>query len=93
MEWIRSAKTFFVPVKVLSAVFRGVLCRLIEDAINKDEIKLPRDTANFQVLKTKCYDKKWVVYAQKPFSLADKLIPEVSAHLHKMRERKIECNY
>ena len=84
MEWIRSAKTFFVPVKVLSAVFRGILCRLIEDAINKGEIKLPHDTANFQVLKTKCYDKKWVVYAQKPFSSADNLIRYLGNYTHRV---------
>jgi hypothetical protein len=84
MEWIGSARNFFVPVKVLSAVFRGVLCRLIDDAINKGEIKLPDETANFQVLKTKCYDNKWVVYAQKPFSSADNLIRYLGNYTHRV---------
>jgi len=84
MEWIPSAKNFFVPVKVLSSVFRGVLCRLLEEAINKGEIKLPDDTACFQTLKTKCYDKKWVVYAQKPFSSPENLIRYLGNYTHRV---------
>jgi hypothetical protein len=84
MEWIPSAKKFFVPVKVLSAVFRGILCRLLEEAVNKGEIKLPEDTACFQTLKTKCYDKKWVVYAQKPFSSPDNLIRYLGNYTHRV---------
>lgn len=84
MEWIPSAKNFFVPVKVLSVVFRGILCRLLEEAINKGEIKLPEDTACFQTLKTKCYDKKWVVYAQKPFSSPENLIRYLGNYTHRV---------
>lgn len=84
MEWIPSAKNFFVPVKVLSAVFRGILCRLLEEAINKGEIKLPDDTASFQTLKTKCYNKKWVVYAQKPFSSPENLIRYLGNYTHRV---------
>ena len=84
MEWIPSAKKFFVPVKVLSAVFRGILCRLLEEAINKGEIKLPDDTTCFQTLKTKCYAKKWVVYAQKPFSSPDNLIQYLGNYTHRV---------
>lgn len=84
MEWIPSAKNFFVPVKVLSAVFRGVLCRLLEETVNKAELKLPEDTACFQTLKTKCYDKKWVVYAEKPFSSPDNLIRYLGNYTHRV---------
>lgn len=84
MEWIPSAKNFFVPVKVLSFVFRGILCRLLEEAINKGEIKLPDDTTCFQTLKTKCYDKKWVVYAQKPFYSPENLIRYLGNYTHRV---------
>lgn len=84
MEWIPSSKKFFVPVKVLSAVFRGILCRLLEQSILKGEIKLPDDTPDFETLKTKCYTKKWVVYAQKPFATADNLIQYLGNYTHRV---------
>jgi hypothetical protein len=84
MEWIPSAKKFFVPVKVLSAVFRGILCRLLQEALHNAELKLPQDTADFQQLKTKCYAKKWVVYAQKPFSSPDNLIRYLGNYTHRV---------
>ena len=34
-EWIATHNKFFLPVKVLSAVFRGVLCKSIENGIKK----------------------------------------------------------
>jgi len=84
MEWIPSAKKFFVPVKVLSTVFRGILCRLLEDAICKKEMKLPDNTTDFQTIKAKCYEKKWVVYAEKPFSSPDNLIRYLGNYTHRV---------
>jgi hypothetical protein len=74
MEWIPSAKTFFVPVKVLSVVFRGILCRLIHDGICQHQIKLPDNLPDFETLKTKCYANKWVVHAGNPFATPENLI-------------------
>lgn len=84
MEWISSARNFFVPVQVLSAVFRGILCRILEEAISTGELKLPDDTQSFQTIKTKCYAKKWVVYAQKPFSSPDNLIRYLGNYTHRV---------
>lgn len=84
MEWISSAKKFFVPVKVLSAVFRGILCRLIEDAVRNKEINLPDNTPDFQSIKSKCYAKKWVVYAEKPFASPDNLIRYLGNYTHRV---------
>lgn len=84
MEWIPSARKFFVPVKMLSAIFRGILCRLLEENINKGGIKLPDDMADFKDLKAKCYAKKWVVYAQKPFATPDNLIRYLGNYTHRV---------
>ena len=67
MEWVHSPKKFFVPVKLLSGVFRGILCRLIELSVRKGDLLLPGNTVDFAMLKTLCYRKNWVVYCQKPF--------------------------
>jgi len=84
MEWIPSAKTFFVPVKVLSTVFRGILCRLIHDGICQHQIKLPDNLPDFETLKTRCYANKWVVYAEKPFATPENLIRYLGNYTHRV---------
>ena len=84
MEWIPAKKNFFIPVKALSAVFRGILCRLLEQAIVDNQIKLPEGFAGFKQLKDKCYLNKWVVYCEKPFSNSDKLINYLGNYTHRV---------
>ncbi len=83
-EWIRAGKKFFLPVKALSAVFRGVLCRLLEQAVEIGQIKLPDDTASFGILKNLCYRKNWVVYCEKPFAEPQNLINYLGNYTHRV---------
>jgi hypothetical protein len=83
-EWIPSHKKFFLPVKILSAVFRGILCRSIEQAVKKNAIKLPRDVKSFEELKEKCYKKQWVVYSEKPFANPENLINYLGNYTHRV---------
>jgi hypothetical protein len=84
MEWVYAKKKFFAPVKALSAVFRGVLCRLIEQEVEKNNIVLPDDCYDFKTIKNRCYDKKWVVYCEKPFSNKDNLIQYLGNYTHRV---------
>jgi hypothetical protein len=84
MEWIPSAKKFFLPVKLLSSVFRGILCRLIAQAIGKGEILLPDNTADFATLRVLCYQKNWVVYCQKPFAGPEGIIRYLGNYTHRV---------
>jgi len=84
MEWLPSTKKFFLPVKVLSAVFRGILCRLLEQAILAGDVKLPDDLIDFHSIKTQCYQKKWVVYCEKPFSDSNRLIQYLGNYTHRV---------
>lgn len=83
-EWIPSSKKFFLPVKVLSAVFRGILCREIQDALTKEQLKLPDDITSFQILKQQCYKKPWVVYSEKPFANPENLIKYLGNYTHRV---------
>lgn len=83
-EWVPSGKKFFLPVKALSAVFRGILCRLLEKAIISGEIKLPDEIDSFKKIKDKCYLKHWVVYCEKPFSGTDRLIRYLGNYTHRV---------
>lgn len=84
MEWVGSGKRFFIPVKALSSVFRGILCRLLEHAVNTGEIKLPEDSTGFKSIKDQCYGRKWVVYCEKPFSNIDNLVNYLGNYTHRV---------
>ena len=84
MEWIPSPKKFFLPVKLLSSVFRGILYRLIEMAAVKGEIKLPDNTSDIETLKRLCYHKNWVVYCQKPFAGPEGIIRYLGNYTHRV---------
>jgi len=84
MEWIPSPKKFFLPVKVLSNLFRGILCRFLEMAVANNEIALPNNIPDFSVLKKQCYQKKWVVYCQKPFAGAEGIIRYLGNYTHRV---------
>lgn len=83
-EWIPSHKKFFLPVKVLSAIFRGILFRNFEKAIQKKEIKLTEEIRSIEILKQIWYKKKWVVYAKKPFAKPDNLINYLGNYTHRV---------
>ena len=84
MEWVPSPKKFFLPVKVLSNLFRGILWRLLELTVAGNEIALPNNIPDFSILKKQCYRKSWVVYCQKPFSGAEGIIRNLGNYTHRV---------
>lgn len=84
MEWIHSSQKFFLPVKILSKIFRGILCRLLEQAITKGTLNQPDETSCFEDLKRQCYQKNWVVYCQKPFANTSAIIEYLGNYTHRV---------
>ena len=84
MEWISSGRNFFVPVKALSVIFRGILCRLMDQAVKDGDIKLPDDIKDFKDIKNQCYQKNWVVYCEKPFKESGRLIKYLGSYSHRV---------
>lgn len=84
MEWVQAGKKFFLPVKALGAVFRGILCRLLEQAVSDGVIKLPDEFMNLKPIKDQCYQKQWVVYCEKPFSGSENLIQYLGSYTHRV---------
>jgi len=74
MQWKHSQKNFFLDVKLLSVVFRGKLYRLLKQHILEKSLILTEDFTDINHLRAKCYEKKWVVNCEKPFSDSDKLL-------------------
>lgn len=84
MEWLPSPRKYFLPVKVISPVYRGILYRLMQKAIEKEELRLTDDIKDVTHLKNLCYEKNWVVYAEKPFSDAAGLIRYLGNYTHRV---------
>jgi hypothetical protein len=82
-EWIASHAGFLVPVKVLSGVFRAMLWRKLQRAIEGDKIRLP-DGESLESLKLSCYQKSWVVYSEKPFANTDGIIRYLGNYTHRV---------
>lgn len=84
MEWIHSGKDFFLPVKVLSRLFRAILCSLLEKAIIDNTMMLPDDVSNFNQMKAYLYIKPWNVYAKKPFGGPHKVVEYLGKYTHRV---------
>ena len=73
-QWRKSKKKFFLPVRVLSAKFRGKFLAFLRD-------EFP-DT-NTDLLNT-CYAKSWVVYCKPPFGNAEKVLSYLGRYTHRV---------
>jgi len=103
MEWVPSPKKFFVPVKALSAMFRGILVRKLKQMIESDQLKLPKGFPGFDLLKTQLYEKNWNVYSKKAFGGVNSVLEYLGRYTHRvaisnnrligMEEGKVKFRY
>lgn len=84
MEWISSPKKFFVPVKALSKMFRGILVRLLKKQLDENKLKLPDDFAGFTPLKQKLYEKNWNVYSKKALGGINSVLTYLGRYSHRV---------
>ena len=83
IEWVNSGNKFFVPVKVVGKIFRGILCSHIEKGIRDESISLPMNL-NWPSLKNKLYEKNWIIYAQKPLGGANSVLQYLGRYAHRV---------
>ena len=83
-EWIHSRKNFFLPVKILSRIFRGVLWSMLEKHIQSDTIKLPEDIPSCSALKKLLYQKNWNVYAKKSLAGPQSVLRYLGRYTHRV---------
>jgi hypothetical protein len=72
-RWVSCRPGFFLPVRVLSRLFRGKYLAGLRQAHTQGQLKFPgrlatlADARAFAVWLTPLYAKDWVVYAKRPF--------------------------
>ena len=89
-HWRSSRKRFFLPVRVLSALFRGKFLALLKEACQKGHLVFPgilrhlQDPATFETFKGALYHKKWVVYCKPPFDGPNGVLQYLGRYTHRI---------
>lgn len=84
MEWIRAGRKFFLPVKALSKVFRGVLWSLLEKQIVNKKVRLPEGIATTYELRKRIYAKNWNVFAKKSLAGPQSVVQYLGKYTHRV---------
>lgn len=89
-RWIGSRENFFIPVRVLSRVFRGKLLEELRKAYHGGRLKCIgrakelEHQENFQGLVNGLYNKEWVVYAKRPFGGPEQVLNYLGRYTHRV---------
>jgi len=85
-EWVNSREKFFIPVKVLSAKFRGkFMAALRTTKLNffNDMADL-ESPASFNTFVSLLYGRDWVTYCKPPFKSPSKVISYLGRYTHRV---------
>ena len=89
-KWLQCKKDYFLPIKVLSRVFRGKILESFEKAFNQGELKFMgaieqlQNLGNFKDLLIQCAVKEWVVYSKEPFDGPKQVIEYLGRYTHRI---------
>ena len=82
-RWISAKPGFFLPVKVLSLVFRGKLLSALQEAYVAGDLRRPRGS-EIPALLAASSRKSWVVYSKPPLAGADHVIDYLSRYTNRI---------
>jgi hypothetical protein len=89
-KWIRAPNHFFLPVKVLSRVFRGKFVAGLRRAFRQDKLvffgpcqPLMQERAFSAFLRT-LFREDWVVYAKRPFGGPEHVLHYLARYTHRV---------
>jgi hypothetical protein len=89
-QWLSSRRSFFLPVKVLSRVFRGKFVAALRTAVDRNRVEFhgrlaplaePRAFASWLRL---LFRQDWVVYSKPPFGGPEHVLRYLGAYTHRV---------
>jgi len=89
-RWISCRKGFFLPVRVLSALFRGKFLGLLKGCFQRGDLVFPaplrhlQDPGNFETFLRNLYHKKWAVYSKPPFNGPQGVLQYLGRYTHRI---------
>jgi len=88
--WRPCRRGFFLPIRVMSALFRGKFLDLLKDYFKKDDLVFPdslrhlKDPGDFETFRKNLYHKKWVVYCKPPFDGVQGVLQYLGRYTHRI---------
>jgi hypothetical protein len=84
IEWVKSEKNFFAPVKALSSLFRGIFAENIYK--HAEELMPYSNTEKIDIpfLRTLIYKTSWNVYAKPALNNAESVIEYLGRYTHRV---------
>lgn len=88
-RWVSCQPGFFLPVRVLSRLFRRLLTELLEAAYRKGELRFSGTLseltrpARFLACMTQLRSQEWVVYAKPPFGGPRQVLEYLGRYTHR----------
>ena len=84
--WKEKEEDFFIPVKVMSKVFRGKFLEYMkkEKLEYYKKMKEYENPAIYNELMRKMYEKDWIVYCKEPFKNANSVIEYLGRYTHRV---------
>ncbi len=88
--WVSCRKGFFIPVRVLSALFKGKFLDLLKRCFESDDLVFPdrirhlKPPENFERFKSQLYHKQWVVYCRPPFDGVKGALQYLGRYTHRI---------
>lgn len=89
-RWVRCRPGFFLPVRVLSRVFRGKFLDFLDRARRQGRLRFQGgssalcDRKPFAALVKACRKQEWVVYAKPPFAGPSAVLKYLSRYTHRV---------
>jgi hypothetical protein len=83
-RWVSCRPGFFLPVRVLSRVFRGKYLASLRQAFLQGKVTSGLGAVAFTQWLTKLYAKEWVVYAKSPFGGPERVLKYLARYTHRV---------
>jgi Putative transposase/Transposase zinc-binding domain len=83
-RWIGCRPGFFLPVRVLSRVFRGKFIEFLKRAHSRHPLSGLSDSAELEAVINSAVKTQWVVYAKPPFGGPEQVLRYLSRYTHRI---------
>jgi hypothetical protein len=89
-SWVSCRKGFFIPVRVLSALFRGKFIDFLKNSFRSGDLAFHGSISqlkkpdHFDAFRRHLYHKKWVVYCKPPFDGPKGVLQYLGRYTHRV---------
>jgi len=89
-RWVSSRKGFFIPVRVISALFKGKFLDLLKKCFKSGVLVFPdrishlKQPGDFERFRKRLYHQKWVVYCKPPFDDVQGVLQYLGRYTHRI---------